>query len=129
MVGHSSPRLCIVAAALALAMAACSSSRPPGGATVPRAPVVSGPPDAALSQRMRVVALERCGTCHQASRPTARAAALAIYNLDTPDWSATLSRSQLEGGFTRRLKPQLDEAGQRLLSDFVAAELARRPAS
>jgi mono/diheme cytochrome c family protein len=129
MAGRSSPRLCTVAAALALTMAACSSSRPPGDAAAARAPVVTGPPDAALSQRMREVALQHCGTCHQASRPTARAAALAIYNLDTPDWSATLSRAQLEGGFSRRLKSQLDEQGLRLLREFVAAELARRPAS
>jgi mono/diheme cytochrome c family protein len=116
----------VVALALAMVATACSSPRPPGDAAA-RAPVVSGPPDAALNERMRVFALQHCGTCHQASRPTARAAALAIYNLDAPDWSATLSRSQLEGGFTRRLKAQLDDEGLKLLQAFVASEVARRP--
>jgi hypothetical protein len=52
--------------------------------------------------------------------------ALAIYNLDAPDWSSTLTASQLRNGFPRRLNGQLDEDGKRQLKTFIEGELALR---
>lgn len=80
----------------------------------------------AVREQVRELAKTRCGMCHQASRPTALPAALAIYNLDSENWSQTLSASQLRGGFPRRLNPQLDEAARRQLRGFIESELALR---
>lgn len=94
--------------------------------------VTAAPPPAdtlALRQRLRELAKTHCGSCHQASLPTAKPAALAIHNLDADDWPATLSAAQLEGGFTRRLSGRLNEADRRWLRAFVEQEVAlRRPA-
>jgi mono/diheme cytochrome c family protein len=80
----------------------------------------------ALRDWTRDLAREHCGTCHIASLPTAKPAALAIYNLDAPDWSSTLSPQRLRAGFTRRLNGKLDAAGQQRLRDFVETEIAAR---
>lgn len=81
---------------------------------------------AALREHVRGLAKTHCGQCHQATRPTAKAAALAIYNLDADDWSDTLSAARLEGGFTRRLNGRLGTTDRRLLREFVVQEVARR---
>ena len=80
-----------------------------------------------VRERVREYAKTHCGTCHIASLPTARPAALAIYNLDAKEWSATLTAGQLRNGFPRRLNGPLDEAGKRELKAFIEAELALRP--
>jgi hypothetical protein len=90
-------------------------------------PTTTPPADlVALRDWTRDLAREHCGTCHIASLPTAKPAALAIYNLDAADWSATLSPQRLRAGFTRRLNGKLDEAGQQRLRDFVESEIASR---
>ena len=67
-----------------------------------------------------------CGKCHIASLPTARPAALRIYNLDAPNWSSTLTAEQLRNGFPRRLNAELDDEGKRVLRKFIEGELALR---
>lgn len=79
-----------------------------------------------MRERMRTIAKTHCGMCHQSTLPTAKPAALAIHDLDSPAWPATLSRAQLEGGFMRRLNAKLDDEGKSLLRAFVAAEGAKR---
>src|SRR5262245_45248149 len=64
-------------------------------------------------EQMRGHAKTHCGSCHMSSLPTARPAALAIYNLDANDWSSTLTAEQLRNGFPRRLNGRLDEDGKR----------------
>lgn len=76
--------------------------------------------------QIHAIATTHCGSCHRASLPTAKPAALAIYNLDAENCSSTLSAAQLEGGFTRRLFGRLDESGRRLLQAFVSNESALR---
>ena len=80
----------------------------------------------AVREEVRGYATAHCGTCHKASLPTARPAALAIYNLDAPEWSSTLTASQLRSGFPRRLNGQLDERGKQALRTFIEGELALR---
>jgi len=80
----------------------------------------------AVREQVRGYAKAHCGTCHQASLPTAKPAALAIYNLDAEDWSSTLTAAQLKGGFPRRLNAQLDDAGRQQLRAFIESELALR---
>ena len=77
-------------------------------------------------EQVRGYAKTHCGSCHTASLPTAKPAALAIYNLDAKEWSATLTAAQLRNGFPRRLNGRLDEAGQRELRTFIEGELALR---
>jgi mono/diheme cytochrome c family protein len=87
-------------------------------------------PPAELQQardQVRGYAKTHCGACHIASLPTANPAALKIYNLDSDQWSSTLTATQLRNGFPRRLNGQLDEAGKRQLRTFIEGELALRP--
>jgi hypothetical protein len=77
-------------------------------------------------EQVRGYARTHCGTCHIASLPTARPAALAIYNLDAKEWSSTLTAEQLRNGFPRRLNGRLDAEGQRHLQTFIEGELALR---
>ena len=78
----------------------------------------------AVREQVRGYAKTHCGVCHQASLPTAKPAALAIFNLDAENWSSTLTAARLRGGFPRRLNPQLDEGGRQQLRAFIEAELA-----
>ena len=80
----------------------------------------------AAREQVRAYARTHCGTCHIASLPTARPAALAIYDLDAQAWSSTLSATQLRDGFPRRLNAQLDDDGKRQLRTFIEGELAVR---
>lgn len=80
----------------------------------------------AVREQVRGFAKTYCGACHQASLPTAKPAALAIFNLDAEDWSSTLSLARLKGGFPRRLNARLDDSGRQQLRAFVESELALR---
>ena len=79
-----------------------------------------------VRNQVRGYARTHCGTCHIASLPTARPAALAIYNLDAKEWSSTLTATQLRNGFPRRLNGRLDDDGKRQLRTFIEGELALR---
>jgi hypothetical protein len=83
---------------------------------------------AAARDEVRGYAKTYCGTCHQSSLPTAKPAALAIYNLDRDDWASMLTDERLRNGFPRRLNAQLDDAGRSQLRAFIEAELALRNA-
>ena len=78
----------------------------------------------AARDQVRGHAKTHCGKCHIASLPTSLPAALAIYNLDSNEWSSTLTAAQLRNGFPRRLNGQLDEEGKRQLKTFIEGELA-----
>jgi len=80
-----------------------------------------------VREQVRGYAKTHCGTCHTASLPTAVPAALAIYNLDAPAWSSTLTAAQLRNGFPRRLNGRLDDDGKQQLRTFIEGELALRP--
>jgi mono/diheme cytochrome c family protein len=117
----------VALATLAALLGACAQQRPLGERRADAA--VAAPPPAdtlLLRQRLRELAKVHCGSCHQASLPTAKPAALAIHNLDADDWPATLSAAQLERGFTRRLEARLDDQDRRWLRAFVESEVALR---
>lgn len=113
-----SPQRLVLIAALAFAV--------PGCARLPtfEARTISPFELQAARDQIRTHARTHCGTCHIASLPTARPAALAIYNLDSNEWSSTLTAAQLRNGFPRRLSGQLDEEGKRHLKTFIEGELA-----
>ena len=112
------PRHLALLAAFALAVSGC--------ARLPtfEARTISPSELQAARDQIRTHARTHCGTCHIASLPTARPAALAIYNLDSNEWSSTLTAEQLRNGFPRRLNGQLDDEGKRHLKTFIEGELA-----
>ena len=113
----------IALAALALAVVAGCATQP----TFTFEPKALAPPELqAVRDQVRGYAKTHCGKCHIASQPTARPAAVAIYNLDSDTWSSTLTAAQLRNGFPRRLNGQLDDEGQRQLKTFIEGELALR---
>ena len=79
-----------------------------------------------VREQVRGYAKTHCGSCHTASLPTAKPAALAIYDLDAKEWSSTLTAAQLRNGFPRRLNGRLDATGQQELKTFIEGELALR---
>ena len=44
---------------------------------------------------------EHCGECHESHRPTAKPAALAIFDLDLPDWPARFNEHRYESALKR----------------------------
>lgn len=81
---------------------------------------------AVLRDRVRTLAKTHCGSCHQSSLPTAKAAALAIYDLDSDAWASMLTVARLQNGFPRRLNAQLDDSARQQLRSFIQSELALR---
>src|SRR5262245_19573309 len=70
------------------APAAIAATTPaPTAAPAPEATVVAAvdPREATLRAAHDVLA-EHCGECHEGHRPTAKPKALAIFDLDQPDW-------------------------------------------
>ncbi len=113
--------------ALALALGACAHIGDPGAnPTAYEAKALAAPELQKVRDQVRGYARDHCGTCHIASLPTARPAALRIYNLDADDWSSTLTAGQLRNGFPRRLDGKLDDGGKQALREFIEAELALR---
>ncbi|HEX5010705.1 MAG TPA: hypothetical protein VFY71_09905 [Planctomycetota bacterium] len=100
---------------------------PPADSYAPVAPVADAvPAEAPLVDRAREVIRSSCGTCHTTSSPQANPKALAIYDLDHPDWGATMSRAQLES-FRRRVAGKAEWAGEprATLDAYVDEVLAR----
>ena len=112
---------------VALALAGCAHVASPEAN--PAAYEARALPPAELQRvrdQVREYARAHCGKCHIGSLPTARPAALRIYNLDADNWSSTLSAAQLRNGFPRRLDGKLDGTGKQALRAFIEAELALR---
>jgi mono/diheme cytochrome c family protein len=123
------------AATLGLAATGMSGCAWWRGEPPPAAPAVApssagallGEPQAsALRARMREHAMAHCGSCHQSTLASHKAAAIAIYDLDRDDWYTMLTVPRLQAGFPRRLNARLDEAGRRDLAAFIAHEVALR---
>jgi hypothetical protein len=65
-----------------------------------------------------------CGQCHEGHRPTAVAEALAVFDLDTPDWPQRFDSRRFEVALMRLSgKPEADQA---TFLAFRVAELAPR---
>lgn len=73
------------------------------GVPLPAPAAVSPAERQALNEQIRVHAKMHCGVCHQSTLPSARPGALAIFDLDVPDWTATLKAGYLPG-FLRRCR-------------------------
>ena len=79
---------------------------------------------ARLAGAVRELAKPHCGECHQSSRPTAKGAALAVFDLDRVDWYATMADHQLDAFRQRAGRLDRDAVGA-----FLDAESGRRQSS
>ena len=107
-------------AGLALTMAA--SGRGVAGEAVATA---AAPALASLRDQVRALAQPHCGSCHQGSLPTAKAAALAVFDLERADWPTSMATPQLDK-FLGRIKGKLDEPKLQVVRAFIAAERGTR---
>ena len=79
---------------------------------------------AAIRDAAHRVMSARCGECHESHRPTAKPAALAVFDLDQPDWPARFDAPRFDAGLRR-----FSDAAAEERQAFVAlrdAELAAR---
>ncbi len=73
---------------------------------------------------MHEVLAHHCGECHASHRPTALPPALAVFDLDRPDWPQHFDASRFEVALARlQDKPEADQA---LFRAFRDAQLGRR---
>ena len=84
------------------------------------------PAATSLADQAREIIRSSCGTCHTTSSPQANPKALAIYDLDQPDWGATMSRAQLDS-FSKRVAGKAEWTGEpRATLDAYVEELRAR---
>jgi len=94
---------------------------------------VTAPRDQTELDRLREPAREAlkasCGRCHDHDRPTARPAALRIFDLREHDWSARVTDVQMDHMVARLDGFQMPPADQVAVRKFLEAERARRSPS
>src|SRR6185436_7486792 len=118
-----------VAAAMTAAVAPPTAAAAPVAATpaVAAAPasepvVAAVDPREATRRAAHDVLAEHCGECHESHRPTAKPKALAIFDLDKPDWPARFDDHKYKAALGR-----LSGKGPAARDAFIAfhdAELA-----
>ena len=87
-----------------------------------------------LNEQARGVLATGCGRCHDGAAPTAKPAALAVYDLSEPHFADRLSPARLaralhrlEGAVAPDDQPKrVHAADVALFAQFVTLELARR---
>jgi predicted CXXCH cytochrome family protein len=101
--------------------ARATEPQPPAPAVAAREPA---PDPRAQTRRTAHDALaENCGECHEGHRST-NAKALAVFDLDQPDWPARFTRPRFESAL-RRLAKKSEPASAAFIA-FRDAELAAR---
>lgn len=115
-------RVMPTAALAMMALAAGCSSVPP----LVQKPLASAD-RTALRDSARELVRPSCGSCHTGSLPTAKPAALAVFDLEDEDFAAGMGEEELQV-FLRRAHGSLDEPGRALLRVFLEDELARASA-
>jgi hypothetical protein len=81
---------------------------------------------AARTEQVRTLIRPHCGSCHTGSLPSAKPKAVAVFDLDTREFQARMTRAQLDA-FIGRLSGKLDDAGQAVVRVFVEVEKTRQP--
>src|SRR5262249_5416409 len=82
-----------------------------------------------LREDARAVVSAHCGACHTGSLATAKPEALAVYDLEQPEWAALLSEAQLADAVSRLTNDGTTEADRGRFERYVAAERAERAAA
>jgi hypothetical protein len=73
------------------------------------------------AESTREVLIEHCGDCHLGTRPSARARALAVYDLARTPWQARLKPQNYEG-LLRRVNARAKDEQKQLVAQFVRCE-------
>jgi cytochrome c5 len=89
--------------------------------------VAAADPREATRRAAHDVLAEHCGECHESHRPKAPARALAVFDLDKPDWPARFDEHRYQAALMRLAKkpPAVRDA----FIAFRDAELAAKPAT
>ena len=119
-------RMTGTAIALATLGPAIAFAWPTGG----RPAVPASGPEALVQLRdaAREALQPSCGRCHDGAQPTARAAALRIFDLHHSDWSNHLTDEQMEHMVRRFEGFHMPAADRATVQRFLDAERARRAA-
>jgi len=89
-----------------------------------REPAPAPDPRAQVRQAAHDALAEQCGECHEGHRST-NAKALAVFDLDQPDWPARFTLPRFESALRRLVKKS--EPASAAFVAFRDAELAARP--
>jgi cytochrome c5 len=87
--------------------------------------VAAADPREATRRAAHDVLAEHCGECHEGHRPTAPAKALAVFDLDKPDWPARFDEHRYQAALMRLAKKP--PAVRNAFIAFRDAELAATP--
>jgi hypothetical protein len=79
----------------------------------------------AARERARPVLAERCGSCHDGARATAKPKALRVFDLREADLAARMSDAQLDAAIGR-MSGAGSGADKEIVVEWVRAERARR---
>lgn len=94
----------------------------PAVATPATSAVAAADPREATRRAAHDVLAQHCGECHESHRPTAKPKALAIFDLDQPDWPSRFDEHKYNSAL-KRLANQSDAARDAFIA-FRDAELA-----
>jgi len=83
----------------------------------------------ALRESAREALRGTCGRCHDGARPTARPAALRVFDLRNEDWLAGVTDVQMDHMVDRFEAFHLPERDRRTVGSYLDAERARRAAT
>jgi hypothetical protein len=106
------------AAAIAPSTAVASAAATENGSAV----AATADPREATRRAAHDVLAEHCGECHEGHRPTAKPKALAIFDLDKPDWPSRFDEHKFKSALGR-LSSKSDAARDAFIA-FRDAELA-----
>ena len=110
--------------AVAAPSPAVAAPSPAPAAEPPPVVVAAAAPDPREATRHAAheALVKHCGTCHESHRPTAKPKALAIFDLDKPDWPTRFDEHRFKSALAR-LSKQSDAARDAFIA-FRDAELA-----
>lgn len=111
----SPPRWELVGAVLVAWPASLAAAEAPGGDEL-----------AMLREPAREALRTTCGRCHDRAQPTARPAALRIFDLAELDWSARVTDTQMDHIEERFAGFKMPAADRIVVRRFLDAERARR---
>lgn len=120
--------------ALALLLASCASEQPrrvpgsraPVAIAHARPAVAAADPRDATRRAAHDALAEHCGACHEGHRATAKPKALAVFDLDQPDWPMRFDEHRYQSALMRLAKKS--PAARDAFIAFRDAELAASPA-
>lgn len=98
----------------------------PTAAADPHDATVAADPRDATRRAAHDVLAEHCGECHEGRRATAKPKALAVFDLDQPDWPMRFDEHRYQSALMRLAKKS--PAARDAFIAFRDAELAASPA-